>query len=262
MTKIDIGSLNVYYETDGDGEPLVFIHGLGSSTVDWDEQVAAFKNKFRVLRYDVRGHGQTDKPSGRYSVPLFAQDLAKLLDRLGINEAHIVGFSMGGWIAFQFAVDHPDRVKSLTIVNSGPELMFNTWKKKKQLWTRLILFRLFNMKKIGEVLAPKMFIKPEQEEIRQKFIERWAKNHKPAYMASFQGSVNWSVMDQIDKITCPILVVAADEDYTPVSEKQEYAAKLSNAKLIVIEDSRHATPVERPDEFNSTVLSFLEGLRN
>lgn len=262
MTKIDIGDLNVCYEVVGDGETLVFIHGLGSSIVDWEEQVEAFKDKFRVLRYDVRGHGQTDKPSGRYSIPLFAQDLAKLLDKLEINEAHIVGLSMGGWIAFQFAVDRPDRVKSLTIVNSGPELVFKTWKKKKELWTRLILFRLLNMKKIGKVLAPRIFIKPEQEEIRQKFIERWAKNHKPAYMAAFQGSVNWSVMDQIDKIKCPILVVAADEDYTPVSEKQEYAAKLPNAKLVVIEDSRHATPVERPSEFNSTVLSFLEGLEN
>lgn len=112
----------LYYETHGDGAPLLLIHGLGSSTLDWAPQVAHFSERFRVITLDVRGHGRSDKPPGPYSVPIFAGDLVELLDALHIESAHLAGISMGGMIAFQLAVDAPQRVRSLTIVNSGHEL--------------------------------------------------------------------------------------------------------------------------------------------
>ena len=259
MPAIRISNINTYYEISGQGETLVFIHGLGSSSQDWSFQTEFFSKDFQVLAYDVRGHGQSDKPKGPYSVPIFAEDLANLLKKLGIKKAHLVGLSMGGWIAFQFGVDYPEMVRSLTIVNSWADMRPKNWADRRTLFQRNILFRLFSMRKIGKILAPKLFIKPEQEDLRQLFIENWAKNHKPSYMASMKAGTGWSVADRLDEITCPVLVVAADEDYTPVEAKQVYVDALPNARLAVIEDSRHATPVEKPEEFNRLLLAFLRG---
>lgn len=259
MPAIRISNINTYYEISGQGEALVFIHGLGSSSQDWSFQTEFFSKDFQVLAYDVRGHGQSDKPKGPYSVPIFAEDLANLLKKLGIKKAHLVGLSMGGWIAFQFGVDYPEMVRSLTIVNSWADMRPKNWADRRTLFQRNILFRLFSMRKIGKILAPKLFIKPEQEDLRQLFIENWAKNHKPSYMASMKAGTGWSVADRLDEITCPVLVVAADEDYTPVEAKQVYVDALPNARLAMIEDSRHATPVEKPEEFNRLLLAFLRG---
>ena len=258
MSKIQTENISTYYEISGEGETLVFIHGLGSSSADWSFQTEFFSEHFQVLAYDVRGHGQSEKAKGPYSVPLFAKDLASLLGQLDIKNAHIVGLSMGGWIAFQFALDYPELVKSLTIVNSWADMRLKTFQSWKSYLQRTILFRLVGMRKIGEVVGEKLFIKEEQEELRLDFIEKWAQNHKPSYMASFRAGVGWSVADQLNEITCPVLVIAADEDYTPVEAKQAYVDKLPNARLTVIEDSRHATPVEHPDEFNRVLLGFLE----
>jgi 3-oxoadipate enol-lactonase len=79
-------------------------------------------------------------------------------------------------------------------------------------------------------------------------------------MAAMKGMVGWSVVDRVGEIACPTLLIAADEDYTPVAYKESYAAQMQNAELVVIEDSRHATPVEKPEEFNQAVMEFLEGV--
>lgn len=258
MPTIQTENLATYYEISGQGEALVFIHGLGSSSQNWSFQRAFFPEYFKTLTYDVRGHGQSEKAKGPYSVQLFAKDLAALLDALGIKKAHLAGLSMGGWIAFQFALDFPEMTNSLTIVNSWADMRPKSFQERVNLFRRNIIFRLFSMRKIGEILGPKIFIKPEQKELLQNFIESWAKNDKPSYMASMKAGTGWSVADQLDQITCPVLVVAADEDYTPVAAKQAYVDKLPDARLAVIKDSRHATPVEHPDEFNRLLLEFLQ----
>jgi len=247
-----------HYESTGEGDALVFIHGLGSSGKDWQFQREFFSTHFQTITYDVRGHGESEKAKPPYSVPLFAKDLAELLGELGISKAHIVGISMGGWIAFQFGLDYPEMTRSLTIVNSWADMRPKNFRERKVLFQRNVLFRLFSMRKIGEILGPRIFIKPEQKDLLDTLVENWAKNHKPSYMASMKAGTGWSVANQLDQIKCPVLVVAADEDYTPVSAKQEYVDKLPNAHLIIIEDSRHATPVEKPDEFNHVLLSFLQ----
>ncbi len=257
MSKAKIGDINIYYERVGTGPDLVFIHGLGSSTQGWDFQ-KGFSSQYKILTYDVRGHGKSDKPKGPYSVPLFSKDLAGLFKKLDIQQAHIVGISMGGWIVFQFAADYPEMVKSLTIVNSWADMIPKTLKERWTIFQRLVIFRLLSMEKIGETLSKRLFIKPEQEKIRQSFVEQWAKNDKSAYMASMKGGVGWTIRDQLSEIKCPTLVIAADEDYSTLESKEEYVALLPNAKLIVIKDSRHATPVEKPEEFNNVLASFLK----
>ncbi len=258
MPKLRTGDIELYYEKMGEGQPLVFIHGLGSSALGWENQVDLFAKHYQVVAFDVRGHGQSDKPPGPYSIPLFAQDAAGLIESLGIAPAHVVGLSLGGMIALQLAVSAPDALKSLTVVNSGPDMVLRTFKDRLNVFQRLFVSSVLGMRKMGEVLSGRLFPKPEHEEIRQIFVERWAANDKPAYMASLRAIIGWSVADRLGEIRCPTLVIAADQDYTPVALKEAYAAKIPGATLAVIEDSRHATHVERPEAFNPTLMAFLE----
>ena len=253
-----VRDLTTYYEIAGQGEPLVFIHGLGSSARDWELQIVFFSRHYQVIAYDVRGLGQSDKPPGPYSIRLFSRDLAGLLEALGIGPAHIVGISLGGMIGLQLAVDAPELLKSLVVVNSMPEMTIRTWKQRIQVVQRFLIVQLFGVRKMGEVLARRLFPKPEQAEARATLVERWAENDPRAYRATGRAIVGWSVIDRLEEITCPVLVVTADQDYTPVEAKASYVKRLPRGKLVVIDDSRHATPVDQPEAFNKAVLAFLQ----
>lgn len=257
MPTIETNDINIHYELFGQGQPILFIHGLGSSGRDWEYQVNHFQKTRQVITIDVRGHGQSDKPPGPYSVSLFATDTAELIEALDIDPIDVVGISMGGMIAFQLAVDRPDLIKSMVIVNSGPELIPRTLKERLLIRQRFVIVRILGMRKMGEVLSKRLFIKPEQEELRQQLVQRWAENDPYAYRETMRALVGWSIVDKIDTINCPVLIIAADEDYTPVADKEACVAKLPNARLEIVADSRHATAVEHPEQFNSIVSSFL-----
>lgn len=257
MSKLHVRDIDLYYEIAGQGQPILFIHGLGSSSRDWEPQVAFFAKHYQVVTFDVRGHGQSGKPPGPYSIPLFATDTAELIKSLGIAPAHIIGISMGGMIAFQLAVSAPDLVRSLVIVNSGPEFILRTFKERIGGLQRLLIVRLLGMRKMGQVLSKRLFPKPEHKELRRVFVERWAENDRRAYSDAMRAIVGWSVSDRLGDIRSPTLVIAADEDYAPVSLKEAYIAKMPQAELVVIADSRHATPAERPEQFNEALMAFL-----
>ncbi len=258
MPTIQINDISLHYDAVGQGQPVLFIHGLGSSGRDWEYQVDYFCRKYQVITLDVRGHGQSDKPPGPYSISLFTSDTAQFIETADIAPVHVIGISMGGMIAFQLAVDRPELVKSMVIVNSSPELIPRTVKERLLVSQRFAIVRLLGMRKMGEVLSKRLFIKPHQEELRQQLIERWAENDPQSYRAAMRAVVGWSIVDRLGTINCPTLVVAADEDYTTVASKAEYAAKIVNARLETIKDSRHATAVEHPEQFNKIVAAFLE----
>lgn len=263
MAFTRVNGIQIYYElhgTDKRNEPsevVTFLHGLGSSSRDWERQVAAFADDYRVLLIDMRGHGQSDKPMGPYSMPQFASDVITLLDRLGIRHTHIVGLSMGGMVAFQMALDYPQRIGCMVIVNSGPAVVPKTLKEHFSVWMRFFIVRAMGMKKLGETLAPRLFVDADQEAERQMFIQRWAENDKRAYLNTMRAIVGWSVADKIGAINVPTLVIAADHDYTPVAAKEAYIANMPTATLKVIENAHHAVPVERPEQFNQVVREFL-----
>ena len=257
MPKIHVNEIDINYEISGQGQPILFIHGLGSSLRDWELQVPFFAKQYRVVAFDVRGHGRSDKPPGPYSIRQFAADAAGLIRALDIAPAHIVGISLGGMIAFQLATDAPDLVRSLVIVNAAPEFVARTAKERFQVLQRKLIVRLLGMRKMGEVLGKRLFIKPEQADLRRTFADRWADNDRRAYRDAMLSILGWSVAHRLGTIRCPALVIAADEDYTPVSVKEAYAARMQNAELAVIRDSRHATPVEWPQQFNETAAEFL-----
>jgi 3-oxoadipate enol-lactonase len=268
MPTLRVGDVDLYYEVTGRGQPVLLIHGLGSSSRDWEWQVPALAERYQVITFDVRGHGRSAKPPGPYSIPQFAADTAGLLAALpapggegqaGAVPAHVVGISMGGMIAFQLAVDAPHMVKSLVIVNSGPELVARTFKEKMAFRQRIAIVQLVGMRKMGEVIGKGLFPKPEQAAVQQEFVARWAENDKRAYLCALRALMGWSVADRLGAIDCPALVVSADQDYTPVSAKEAYVARMQRAELVVIPDSHHATPVDQADRLNAAVLDFLAG---
>jgi 3-oxoadipate enol-lactonase len=261
MATVEVNGIEMHFEVEGSGESLVLIHGLGSSSLDWRNQVRHFASKYQVVAYDVRGHGRTDKPRGPYSMELFASDTAALLSHLEIAQAHVVGVSMGGMIGFQLAVSYPSVLKSLIPVNSGPALRIQTLKDRLQMWQRLLIVRLLGMRGMATVLATRLFPNPEQEAIRLGFIERFSTNNKRAYVASMKALIGWGVEDRISEMDIPTLFVSGDQDYTPVELKQTFADMMPNARVAVIEDSRHATPIDQPRRFNRVVEEFVEELR-
>jgi 3-oxoadipate enol-lactonase len=257
VPRIKVRDISLYYEITGHGQPLVFIHGLGLSSREWERQVAFFSEHYRVITFDVRGHGRSGKPSDPYSIELFAADTAELIQTLAPVPAHVVGHSMGGMIAFQLAVDMPELIRSMVIVNSGPEFVVRTLMQRLEILRRLTMIRVLGMRKYGEYLSKRLFPKHEQKELRTLLASWLAENDQQAYLNSFSALQGWSVEECLSDIRCPTLVVAADQDYTPISYKEEYVSKMPNAGLAVIADSRHATPLDQPDRFNAVLAEFL-----
>lgn len=261
MPQVELGDIVTSYEQIGAGAPVVLIHGLGSSARDWELQVPALASSFRVLTYDVRGHGKTSKPRGPYSIKQFADDLARLLERLDHRPAHVIGISMGGMIAFELAVERPDLVRSLTIVNSGPALVPKSVSEHLAVWTRRAIARFRGPAAMAGLLAPRLFPYPDQAPLRETFIRRWSENDKRAYEAALNALIGWSVKDRLGTLSVPVLVIAADHDYTPVAAKEAFLPLIRGATLHVIPDARHAVPIERPEAFNAAVLAFLQTSR-
>jgi len=257
MPRIRVNGIDLYHEMSGEGPPLVFIHGLGSSAKDWGFQVAEFSPKYKVVTFDLRGHGQSDKPAGPYTLPLFSSDAAGLLKALDIDSAHIVGVSLGGGVAFQLTIDYPELVKTLTIVNSGPAMGGTFEQAQQEIERRVAIVQQVGMRAMGEALAPNLFPKLEQQPLREGFIESWAENDPDAYIASTRSMLGWDVTDKLGSIRCPTLVISADQDYTPVAAKEAYVKLMPNARLVVIPDAHHGTPIEKPEEFNAVLGSFL-----
>jgi pimeloyl-ACP methyl ester carboxylesterase len=257
MATVNVNGIKLACKVIGEGPPLLFIHGLGSCGLDWEHQAEEFAESHMVITFDLRGHGDSDKPPGPYSIKMFAADTADLLCALDVQSAHVVGVSLGGGIAFQLAVDAPKLVRTLTIVNSYPEMILRTLKEKFGMWTRFFILRTKGIAGMGAILAPRLFPGPDLAAMRDTFIQRFSRNDQRAYTAALQSVIGWSVTDRLGEIACPVLVVSADQDYTPVANKEAYVTRIRGARLVVIPDSRHALPMERPQKFNAVLAKFL-----
>lgn len=257
MPFCSIDGTRLYYTERGAGDPLLFVHGLGSSSRDWAAQVDSFAEQYRVLRLDLRGHGRSERGDGPYTIAQFARDVAVFLRRRNAVPGHVVGLSMGGMVALELAASAPRLARSLVVVNSVADTRLHSWHDVWFYVSRRLTVQLLGMRRVGQLLARKLFVKPSQQTLRRKFVRRWAQNDKQAYLWSIDAIMRWSVADRLDRIDVPTLFVSSDEDYTPVSVKEQIVERMPNAELAVVEDARHALPVERPDDFNSIVGAFL-----
>ncbi len=247
----------LHYTDEGTGEPVILLHGLGSSTRDWEYQVPPLLDHYRVICLDMRGHGQSDKPPSGYSIKTFADDTWALIEHLQLRRPHIVGISMGGMIAFQLATDHPEVPASLTIINSAPEVKPRRVSEYLMAARRLLLAHAFPLGVTAKALGKVLFPKPEQSDLRETFQQRWCENQRGPYLASLRAIIGWGVSEHLDRICCPVLVVAGDGDYTPVEHKRAYVGRLGDARLEIIADSRHASPIDQIETFNTLLLDFL-----
>lgn len=247
----------MHYQVRGTGQALVFLNGLGMSTRDWVKQVEFFSESYRVITFDPRGHGLSTKPDGPYSMQLFADEAAELLQSLLASPAHLVGLSMGGMIAFQMAVSSPELLKTMVIVNSGPEFIIRTARQRFEIVKREFITRFLGMRRLSEFLSGRLFPDPKQLKDRELMKMHWAENEKNAYLASFRALKGWSVTNHLKNIRCPTLVISAEEDYTPVTFKEWYVGRMPNAELVIVPNSRHVTPLDQPDLFNRIVADFL-----
>ncbi|MDP1521265.1 alpha/beta hydrolase [Porticoccus litoralis] len=260
MPEARINGVSIAYVDEGQGEPLILLHGLGVSRKDWGPQIDFFSQSNRVIAPDFRGHGDSDKPDGPYSVPIHAADVISLMDVLGIPSAHIVGLSMGGMVAFQLAVDAPERLLSMTIVNSGPALPNDTFAARKMLWTRLAAIHLLGMKAYGRKVATTMFPGEGREELIDMLAKQIASNPKKVYLKNLKSLFGWGVLEHLTAIQTPTLMLTGDRDYSPVAVKQAVVSAMQNAKLVVIADSGHGTPIEKPEETNTAIAEFIRGV--
>jgi pimeloyl-ACP methyl ester carboxylesterase len=281
---VKVNGIDLYYEIHGSGEPLLMIEGLGYSAWMWYKQIPVFSKRYQVILFDNRGAGNTDKPDSEYSIEIMADDASGLLRTLGIGPVHTLGISLGGFIAQELALRHPDLVKSLSLVstNSGPgkRAMRNSQHVNGlfKLWG--ILPGTFEMG--GKASVPLGFeygitkedriryglslaFTPEYygqhpEEIER--IVRWRlENPQPGYAWTRQlmAGMNFDSSGRAENIHAPTLILNGTEDriVTPESAR-ELAGSIPDSRYIEIEGSGHLLFIERSDEFNDTVMGFLD----
>jgi 3-oxoadipate enol-lactonase len=257
MPRVRVEGCEIHYELTGRGDVVLLLHGLGSSCLDWELQVPALAKRYTVVAVDMRGHGCSQKPPGPYRIATFAADVAQVSRALALGPAHVVGISMGGMIGFQLAVDAPSLVRSLVVVNSAPAFVPRTLRERLAVVQRLVALRALGLKGFARKVAEKNFPRPDQEELRRKLASRLAQNDEAAYRAATRAILGWSVAEHLGAMRCPVLVVTGDQDYTPVAAKQAYASRIPRARVAVVADSRHCTPMDQPEAFNRLLLDFL-----
>lgn len=258
MSWAEVNFISMYYESHGSGSPLLFIHGLGSSTRDWERQADVFAESHRVITVDLRGHGQSDKPGGPYTIELFSSDVVDLIEHLDLVPTSIVGISLGGMVAFQLAADRPDLIDRLVIVNALPDNVL-LQQARGQIMIRKLIVKVLGLKKMGEVLGARLFPEEGMEQERAQMAQRWAENDKKAYQRSFQAAVDWpGVTGRLDGFDRPAIMISSDGDYVPVGLKQPYLDDLPWMRHVVIENARHGVPMERPERFNAVLREFLD----
>lgn len=287
--RVKANGIEIYYEIHGSGEPLVLIEGLGYSRWMWYKQVPALSERYRVIVFDNRGVGDTDKPDSEYSIELMADDAAALLEALGIGSAHVLGISLGGFVAQEVALRHPEIVRSL-ILGSTSSGSRNSVAKYSQLWNGYLKFWGFlpemlemNGKASVPVHIEPYYGLPREEKIRyglmSAFTPDYFRDHpdeidrivewrldepQPAYAwkRQFMAGVNFDSTDRVHDINAPTLVITGSEDriVSPESSK-ELAERIPNSRFVSIEGSGHLVFIEHSEQFNDRVLGFLDEVR-
>jgi pimeloyl-ACP methyl ester carboxylesterase len=273
MTTTPINDIDVYYEEHGDpqAEPLLLIMGFGMNAAAWAPQVPALSKHYHVIVFDNRGAGRTSQPEGAYSIPQMAADAAALLDHLGIKSAHVVGASMGGMIAQEFALRYPSRVRGLVLActtSGGPhaagydEMMATSEEG-------------LAMTDLSEMLKPErvkegmdlMFTPEFQAHPGLGLIQTGAAAMLyPQSLAGMKGQLAAvrarDTYDRLPRIAAPTLVIAGAAD-TLVDARNSpiLASRIPDTKLMMLPGQRHGFTAEKPDETNHAILDFLAQVR-
>ena len=266
MAFESVDGVKLYYEQHGDaGDHLVFVHGYTGDTSDWLHQVEKFATHYRVLLLDNRGHGKSEAPTdrGTYGVDRMTADLAEITNKLGIDRYHLVGHSMGGTIAQEFALQSPERLLSLTLHDTSFSFTARKAHPAMTAWikNRFRIAEAQGMRAVADMKFP-LPPPPHMPEDRLKETsERLARMSVDAFIGAWKGLAAWEgTAERAHAIAAPTLVVYGDQDAAPITRGSvKLANMIPNAQLHAIPECGHSPNWERPELFNDALDSFLRG---
>lgn len=258
MPLIPAHGTELFYDLTGpSGAPVVaFSNSIGTTLELWDTQVAALSDRYRVLRYDTRGHGRSPVVGGRTTMEDLADDLAGLLDALDVERAHVVGLSLGGMTAQSFAVRHPDRLRGLVLMGTSAHLPTG-WDE------RAALVREKGMGAIVDAVLARWFTPPFLREhpervapLRERFLAVPAEGY-----AACCGAIRDMDLRESNAVIAArtLLIAGADDPATPPAMMEEMRVRIPDAELVVLPRAAHIMNVERPETVNRYLAAFLDG---
>lgn len=258
--KVQLGAVEVNYQLAGSGEPVVLVPGFATSLHLWDHQVEPLSRRYRCLRYDLRGQGESSAPPGGYSTEDHAEDLRLLLEHLNLPRAHLVAASMGGAVAVHIALERPELVRSLTLAGAVVD-GFLGWQDEYGL-------RLRRARKIAQTEGVEAALKDwlghpffgatrDLADFGRTVVRYsgagWLTSARPP---KAQGS-DFSRLSEIEK---PVLVVVGEKDVDPCRAiAEEMRQRIPKARVALIKGAGHLPCWDRPEDFNRVLLEFLQG---
>lgn len=265
MPEVLTNGIRTYYEAEGDGPAVVLIHGHGADLRLWDGQVRPLvEHGYRVIRYDVRGHGRSQAPDSGYAWPVYAADLRDLLDALGEERAHLVGLSMGGGIALQFALDQPDRTASLVLIDSTlPGYSYSEELSQSVLALYEAVRRQGPHPTFERIwLEHPMFHTLRRFPDRLALLETMARAYSAKeYLVDAEPPEGPQIADRLHEIRAPALVMVGELDLPDFQAIALILAEnLPHARHLVIADAGHVASLEQPDQVNTALLDFLHNV--
>jgi 3-oxoadipate enol-lactonase len=238
----------------GKGALVLFLHGIGGNRTSWQHQLPFFSQKFRAAAWDARGYGDSDDYEGALQFDVFSADILRVMQFFKEEKAHIVGLSMGGRIARNFALHHPLRVKSLVLANTTPGFASLGEEGVKR-------FVEERRKLDPEALAAKLISPKARAGAREELIASLRALHRESYLKTVEASAAQDRAAPIENIRAPTLVITSEDDrlYTP-DIARDMARRIPGAQLAMIEGAGHLSNLEQPERFNKVVLDFLLGI--
>lgn len=250
---VDIGSNTVK-------PPIVLVHGFPFSLEMWKPQIEFLKSKYRVIAYDIRGHGNSDDGDGQYTIELFVDDLIALLDHLKIEKAVLCGLSMGGYIALRTVERNPERVSSLVLCDTGPQADTNEVKFRRSANIKLI--KTDGVKAFAENFIKALFSsasiksKPFEVEAIRRIIEANSEIGICGTLLALAGRTDTT--NSLDQIRVPTLIMVGEEDnITPPKLSELMDSRISGSYFYVVKNAGHLSNLENPDDFNKRLGEFL-----
>lgn len=251
------GGVALHAREWGAGSPLVLVHGLGTSSLLWPQQVAAFSGSRRVIAVDLRGFGRSDRPAtpGAYAIPELAADVAAILSELGVDRADLLGASMGGFVAQTLALAQPGLVRSLMLCHTSARMSIPP----DVVASRLAVLRSATMAAYGELVAGQALAPGGDPALRAWLVQMIAANDAHSYQQVLtEGLANFDVTERVHALRLPCLVLVGELDRViPAVEGRALAKLIAGAELCEIRGVGHIGYAERPAEFNAAIAAFL-----
>ncbi len=262
MPRARINGVELQYDLQGAGEPLVLIHGAQGDRSMFSGTVPTFVNQFQVLTFDQRGSGESEKPDMEYSIALLADDTATLMNHVGFSSAHIVGVSMGGMIAQEFVLRHPHKAHSLVLgctTPGGPKAVRFGGDALARAYSTEPLSAEERGKALTEAAFTRGYIEQHPEIIPAMIEARRLRPLDPVALSHrMKAAYAHDAYDRLTQIACPTLVITGKDDVLISWENSRILAeRISGAKLVLLEPAGHVFWMEQPEKSLEAILGFL-----